>query len=40
PGTKPNLAIIKQHERHLEEKMDELVKTALDTKRLIIAAEE
>ncbi len=40
PVTKPNLGIIKKHERHLEEKIDELVQTALDTKRLIIAAEE
>ncbi|MCD7864354.1 MAG: tRNA 4-thiouridine(8) synthase ThiI [Lachnospiraceae bacterium] len=40
PVTKPNLGIIKKHERHLEEKIDELMQTALDTKRLIIAAEE
>ncbi|MCD7738149.1 MAG: tRNA 4-thiouridine(8) synthase ThiI [Lachnospiraceae bacterium] len=40
PVTKPNLGIIKKHERHLEEKMDELVRTALETKQLIIAAEE
>ncbi len=40
PVTKPNLGIIKKHERHLEDRIDELVQTALDTKRLIIAAEE
>ncbi len=40
PVTKPNLGIIKKHERHLEEKIDELLQTALETKRLIIAAEE
>ncbi|MCD8131649.1 MAG: tRNA 4-thiouridine(8) synthase ThiI [Lachnospiraceae bacterium] len=40
PVTKPNLGIIKKHERHLEEGMEELVRTALETKRLIIAAEE
>ncbi len=31
PVTKPNLNIIKRSERNLEEKIDELVKTALDT---------
>ncbi len=40
PVTKPNLGIIKKHERHLEEQIDEMVQTALETKRLIIAAEE
>lgn len=36
PVTKPNLNVIKRHERNLEEKMDELVKKALDTDELII----
>ncbi|MCD7807562.1 MAG: tRNA 4-thiouridine(8) synthase ThiI [Lachnospiraceae bacterium] len=40
PVTKPNLGIIKKHERHLEEKINELVQTALDTKQLMIVAEE
>ncbi|MCD8326670.1 MAG: tRNA 4-thiouridine(8) synthase ThiI [Lachnospiraceae bacterium] len=40
PVTKPNLGIIKKHESHLGEKMEELVQAALDTKQLIIAAEE
>ncbi|MBR3769184.1 MAG: tRNA 4-thiouridine(8) synthase ThiI [Lachnospiraceae bacterium] len=36
PVTKPSLAIIKKHETHLEEKIDELVQTALDTDEVII----
>ncbi|MFI3236862.1 MAG: tRNA uracil 4-sulfurtransferase ThiI [Lachnospiraceae bacterium] len=39
PVTKPNLGIIKKHELNLEEKIDELVQTALDTKELVIATE-
>lgn len=39
PVTKPNLGIIKKHELCLEEKIDELVKTALDTREVIIATE-
>ncbi len=39
PVTKPNLGIIKKHELALSEKIEELVQTALDTKELIIAAE-
>lgn len=38
PVTKPNLKIIKNHERNLEEKIDELVQTALDTEELIIVS--
>ena len=36
PVTKPNLNVIRRHEKNLEEKIDELVKTALETEELII----
>ncbi len=36
PVTKPNVNIIRRHERNLEEKIEELVKTALETKELIV----
>ena len=36
PVTKPNANIIRRHEKNLEEKIDELVKTALETDELII----
>lgn len=36
PVTKPNLNIIRRHERNLEERIEELVKTALETDELII----
>ncbi len=36
PVTKPNLNVIKRHEQNLEEKIDELVQTALDTDELIV----
>ncbi len=36
PVTKPNGNIIRRHERNLEEKIDELVRTALVTEELII----
>ncbi len=36
PVTKPNLKVIRRHEQNLEEKIDELVKTALETDELII----
>ena len=36
PVTKPNLNIIRRHEHNLEEKIDELVKTALETEELIV----
>ena len=36
PVTKPNLKYIRRHEENLSEKIDELVKTALETDELII----
>ena len=36
PVTKPNVNVIRRHEKYLEEKIDELVQTALDTDELII----
>ncbi len=39
PVTKPNLGIIKKHELNLEEKIDELFKTALETKETIIVTD-
>ncbi len=39
PVTKPNVKIIRRHEKDLEEKIDELVKTALETDELIIVSE-
>ncbi len=36
PVTKPNLKVIKRHEQNLQEKIGELVQTALDTKELLI----
>lgn len=36
PVTKPNLNMIKKHEKNLEEKLDEMIQTALDTDELII----
>ncbi len=39
PVTKPNVNIIRRHERNLEEKIDELVKTALETDEVIIVQE-
>ena len=35
PVTKPNLNVIRGHERNLEERIDELVRTALDTDEVI-----
>ncbi len=37
PVTKPNLKVIRRHEHNLDEKIEELVQVALDTKELIIA---
>lgn len=37
PVTKPNVNIIRRHEGNLEERIEELVQAALDTKELIIA---
>lgn len=36
PVTKPNLNIIRRHEHNLDEKIDELVRTALDTDEVIV----
>ncbi|MCR5269099.1 MAG: tRNA 4-thiouridine(8) synthase ThiI [Lachnospiraceae bacterium] len=36
PVTKPNLKVIKRHERNLEEQIDELFEKAIETKELII----
>ncbi len=35
PVTKPNLNVIRIHEKNLDEKIDELVKTALETEKVI-----
>ncbi|MBD5551819.1 MAG: tRNA 4-thiouridine(8) synthase ThiI [Lachnospiraceae bacterium] len=40
PVTKPNLQIIKKHERHLDEKIEELVKTALETEEVITVSAD
>ena len=39
PVTKPNVNVIRRHERYLDERIDELVKTALETDELIIVSE-
>ena len=36
PVTKPNLNVIRRHEQNLQEGIDELVKTALETKEVIV----
>lgn len=36
PVTKPNVNIIRRHERNLDEKIEEMVKTAIETEELII----
>lgn len=36
PVTKPNVNVIRRHERNLEDRIEELVKTALETDELII----
>ncbi len=36
PVTKPNVNIIRRHENNLEEKIEEMVKTALETDELIV----
>ena len=38
PVTKPNVNIIRRHEHNLDEKIDELVNTALETKELIVVS--
>ncbi len=40
PVTKPNLNIIKRHEQNLNEKIDELVRTALETDEVIVVNYE
>lgn len=40
PVTKPNLNMIKKHETHLEEKIDELVEKALSTRETLIATAD
>ena len=39
PVTKPNVNIIRKHEKNLEEKIEELVKVALETDELVIVSE-
>ncbi len=36
PVTKPNLNVIKRHERNLEDRIDELLKTAIETDEVIV----
>lgn len=36
PVTKPNVNIIRRHERNLDERIEEMVKTALETEELIV----
>jgi len=38
PVTKPKLHVIKNHEKNLDKKIDELVRTALETKELIVVS--
>lgn len=40
PVTKPNLQVIRRHEHNLDGKIEELVKTALETRELIVADYE
>ena len=37
PVTKPNLNVIKRHEQNLSEKIDELIRQALDSDEVVIA---
>ncbi len=39
PVTKPNVKIIRKHENHIREKLDELMRTALENDELIVVAE-
>ncbi len=39
PVTKPNLGVIKRHEHNLDEKIDEMIKSAIDTDEVIIVTE-
>ena len=36
PVTKPNLNVIKRHEKNLEDRIDELFKTAIETDEVIV----
>lgn len=38
PVTKPNIKMINKHEKNLTEKIDELIKTAIETKELLIVS--
>ena len=40
PVTKPNLNVIRIHERNLDEKIDELMRTALETDEVVEIAYE
>ncbi len=40
PVTKPNLNIIRKHETHLAERIDELVRTALETKEILAVSAD
>ncbi|MBR5356780.1 MAG: tRNA 4-thiouridine(8) synthase ThiI, partial [Lachnospiraceae bacterium] len=40
PVTKPNLSIIKKHEENLSEKIDEMVKEALDTREVLLIKKD
>ncbi len=39
PVTKPNVNVIRKHEKHMEEKLQELMQTALETDELIIVSQ-
>lgn len=39
PVTKPNVKIIRKHENHIREKLDELMRAALETDELIVVTE-
>ena len=40
PVTKPNLEIIKRHEKHLDDVIDDLMKTALETRETMVVKTE
>ena len=40
PVTKPNLNVIRKHEKFLGEKIGELVETALETKEMIVVGAD
>lgn len=40
PVTKPNLNIIRKHETHLAERIDELVRTALETREILAVSAD